>query len=148
MSDAEQFVSRFSEMWRAPKPDTFAALWHEDGELLHPGMESPISSAEIPDYVRRVKAAAPDVSLHVHRWAAAEDFVLIEWTITATVNEEAVEWSGVDRFTLRGDRAVYGVAYFDTLPLWARLDPSMERSGGLEVATTEAGAPGAPAAGN
>jgi ketosteroid isomerase-like protein len=135
MSDAERFVSRFSEMWKAPEPDAFAALWHEDGELLHPGMESPISSAEIPDYVRKLKAAAPDISLRVHRWAAADDFVLIEWTITTTVNDEAVEWSGVDRFTLRGDRAVYGVAYFDTLPLWAHLDPSMQRSGGLEAAT-------------
>lgn len=77
---------------------------------------------------------APDLRLQVDRWAAADDFVLIEWTITATFRDEPVEWSGVDRFSLRGDRATYGIAYFDTLPLRALVDPDLDRASPLEQA--------------
>jgi hypothetical protein len=41
---------------------------------------------------------------------------------------------GVDRFSLKGDRATYGIAYFDTLQLWARVDPDMDRGSPLEQA--------------
>ena len=36
-----------------------------------------------------------------------------------------MSWDGADRFTLRGDRAVEGVAYFDTLPIWQKVNPSL-----------------------
>jgi hypothetical protein len=87
-------------------------------------MEQPMSAAEVPGYIASVQAVMPEIHLEAARWAAAGDDVLIEWTITGTVAGQAVSWSGADRFTLRGEHAVEGVAYFDTLPLWARLDPS------------------------
>ena len=141
MPDAEKFVQRFTEVWRSPQPQEFADLWTEDGVLLHPGMSHPIGHSEILDYVRRIKEVAPDISLRPTRWATAEDYVLIEWTITATFDGEPVSWDGVDRFTLRDDRATEGIAYFDSLPLWARLDPSMQRGSALETAAARAGDP-------
>ena len=137
MSDAAKFVERFTEVWRSPKPEAFADLWTEDGRLLHPDMTEPIGRSEIVDYVRRFTSVAPDISLRPIRWAARDDYVLIEWTITATFNGEPISWYGVDRFTLRGDRATEGIAYFDSLPLWARVDPSMSRSGGLDRAEAQ-----------
>jgi len=138
MADAERFVERFSKVWAAPEPDEFQALWDEEGTLLHPGMGAPIPHTEIPDYVRRIKKIAPDISLRVDRWAASADFVLIEWTITATLRGEPIGWSGVDRFTLRGDRAIEGLAYFDSMPLWGKLDPSLQRGVSLEEAASQA----------
>lgn len=137
MTDAERFVETFSRVWASPEPDEFQALWAEEGTLLHPGMEAPIAHHEIPDYVRRIKSASPDISLAVDRWAARDDFVLIEWTITASLRGEPVSWSGVDRFTLKGDRAIEGIAYFDSLPLWARVDPSIARDRSLEDVAAE-----------
>lgn len=123
MSDPDPagFVERFTRVWKAPEPDAFADLWADGGRLLHPTMASSIPKDEIPDYVRRLKALAPDIHLEPRRWAAAGADVLIEWTISLTRDGEAVTWDGVDRFTLDGDRAVEGVAYFDTSPIWARL---------------------------
>jgi hypothetical protein len=134
MSDAEKFVERFSAVWADPEPDQFASLWAPEGRLLHPGMDSSIGQDEIPDYMRRLKTIAPDISLRVERWAAKDDFVLIEWTLSASLADEKVEWTGVDRFTLRGDRAVEGVAWFDTMPLWRRIAPETAPQGTLEEA--------------
>jgi len=132
MSEPEAFVRKFSEIWADPEPERYQELWTEDGVLLHPGMEEPLSQHKIADYVRQLQKVAPDIRLEVARWAARGDDVLVEWTIRATWQDEEVSWMGVDRFTLRGDRAVEGVAYFDTLPLWARIDPSMRRESSLE----------------
>ena len=130
--DAQVFVDRFAEIWRKPDPERYAELWHEDGRLRHPTMKEALSQDRIPDYVRGLQAVAPDISLSVDSWAARDDVVLIEWTLSATVGEESAQITGVDRFTLRGDRAVDGVAYFDTMPLWARLDSRLEQDESLE----------------
>ena len=124
-TDAEHFVERFTELWAAPQPEAYASLWHDDGTLLHPGMEVPIAADEIPGYVQRLLDILPDITLAPTRWASRDDTVLIEWTITATFRDQRVSWDGADRFTLRGDRAVEGVAYFDTLPIWQNVNPSL-----------------------
>ena len=134
MSECEAFVARFAEIWSDPEPQRYQELWTEDGTLLHPGMEKPLPADKIADYVQSLQKVAPDIRLEVDRWAAKGPDVLIEWTIRATWQDDEVSWKGVDRFTLRGDRAIEGIAYFDTLPLWARLDPSMKRQSPLEQA--------------
>jgi SnoaL-like protein len=132
-ADAERFVERFSRVWANPEPEAFADLWAPGGRLLHPTMGRSIPRDEIPDYVRRLKSAAPDITLRPKRWAASGDDVFIEWTISMTPpdGDRPISWDGVDRFTLEGDRAREGVAYFDTSPIWARLDPTVERRGDI-----------------
>ena len=139
MTDAARFVERFGDIWQEPQPERYRDLWTEDGLLLHPGMDEPLPWQGIADYVRAILEIAPDLRLRVDRWASGDDFVLIEWTITATFRDQPLEWSGVDRFSLRGDRATYGIAYFDTLPLWARVDPDMDRGSPLEQAAGASG---------
>jgi uncharacterized protein (TIGR02246 family) len=129
------FIEEFQRMWRDPQPETFADLFTEHGTLFHPTMERPIGRAEVPEYVARLKAIAPDISLAVRSWAASGDAVLIEWVITATFDGERVEIEGADRFTLSGDRAAEGVAYFDTVALWAKVDPAMARGHLLDAAS-------------
>jgi hypothetical protein len=125
--DAAAFVARFTEMWKDPQPDSFADLFDDEGTLFHPTMPAPISRGEVPGYVRRLKTIVPDLSLKVLSWASAGDVVLIEWTLSGTYDGERISVDGADRFTLRGVRAIEGVAYFDTAALWARLDPDAER---------------------
>ena len=92
-----------------------------------------VVAGELAEFVDRTKALLPDARLHVERWAAGGDFVLIEWRIGATLAGEPLEWAGMSRFTLRGSRAVEEAVHFDTLPLWERLDPTMRRPGLLET---------------
>ena len=111
---AASFVARFAEAWRDPKPEQFLAFWHPEGRLWHPTMSKPIPSSEIPAHIRAIQEAIPDVTLRVISWAARENQLSIEWRLAGTLNGRRVEVPGVDRFTLRGDRAVEGIAYFDT----------------------------------
>ena len=143
MSDVDPaaFIERFSRVWAAPEPDEFGAIWQPEGTLFHPTMAAPIPQSEIPDYLRRVKAMMPDISLRVLRWAASDDVVLVEWEITGTYGGEHRAWRGADRFTLRDDRAVEGVAYFDTHWMWAVLDPDSEQGSLDEVAAKLSDAP-------
>ena len=137
--DPESFVKRFTRVWSDPDPDDFAELWADGGVLLHPTMARAIPKSEIAGYVRRLKAVAPDIRLEPKSWAAHGDQVFIEWTITATARgQEKTSWDGVDRFTLKGNRAIEGIAYFDTAPLWARIDPSMDRGDLLDAASETA----------
>jgi hypothetical protein len=140
--DPQGFVDRFTRVWSDPKPEEFAELWADGGKLLHPTMDESIDKSEIPSYVARLKALAPDINLAPKRWAARGNELFIEWTITVTPPDanEKLSWNGVDRFTLEGDRAIEGVAYFDTSPIWARMDPRLAREGDiLEAAAQRAG---------
>ena len=104
-------------MWRAPSPEGFAALFHPDGVFRHPSMKEPLPASEAATYMRSVQRAMPNIALEVHRWAASDDSVFVEYTLTATVEGDERSWDGADRFTLRDGRAIEGVAYFDTAAL-------------------------------
>ena len=127
MSPAERFVERFENEWRQLDPARFVeALYHPDATLRQPGMERPIGRDEMVAHAARLQALLPDIRLSVLGWAARDDLLLIEWRIRATLGGEPLEWEGVDRFVLRGDRAIDEVVYFDRLPLWARLGAGID----------------------
>jgi SnoaL-like domain len=146
-ADPQGFVEKFTRVWSSPEPDSFAELWADGGVLLHPTMGASIPKEEIPDYVMRLKAFVPDIKLDPIRWASAGDQLFIEWTISMTPpgEDEQISWSGVDRFTLRGDRAIEGIAYFDTSPMWARLGASPEEGDLLDAAARRRQVDQAPA---
>jgi hypothetical protein len=136
--DPKAFLEKFTRVWESPEPDAFADLWADGGVLLHPTMGTAIPKAEIPDYVRRLKALVPDVALKPKRAASEGNDLFIEWTITMTPPgaEERVSWDGVDRFSLEGDRAIQGIAYFDTSQIWARMGASPNEGDLLEAAAS------------
>jgi hypothetical protein len=126
MRARHEFVDRFEEAWRDPRR-RFAELFHRDGTLFQSGMERPIGRAEIPAQVEAILGLIPNQRIRVHRWAAQGDDVFIEWMLTATFRGEPVSWSGSSRFTLRDGLIIEEIAYFDTLPLRALVDPALKR---------------------
>ena len=131
MTDAESFVQQFVTTWG--DPTRFADIYEPEAIITSPVVRRRVVAGELAEFVDRTKALLPDARLHVERWAAGGDFVLIEWRIGATLAGEPLEWAGMSRFTLRGSRAVEEAVHFDTLPLWERLDPTMRRPGLLET---------------
>jgi hypothetical protein len=123
---ARDFVARFADAWREPEPQAFRAFWHDEGRLLHPTMTEPIGADAVPRHIEGVMAAIPDASLRVLRWAIRDEHLFIEWELTGTLDGAPLAVSGVDRFTLRGERAVEGVAYFDTAPWSGGRSPTDE----------------------
>jgi steroid delta-isomerase-like uncharacterized protein len=123
-------VELFRRNWSRPDANLFADQFRPGGTLEHPGMDEPMKRDAVVRYAKRLLAAVPDIRLEVLDWAARGDTLFIEWRIRATIAGRPMEWDGADRFHLDGDRAVRGIAYFDTLPLWALMDPSMKRGHG------------------
>jgi ketosteroid isomerase-like protein len=112
-----EFVERFKRFWEAPDPAALEALLHEDAHLVQPLMPEARSRAAYAQAMRRLLAVMPDLHGRTRRWGQTEDGVLIEHTLTATLGGKALSWDLTDRITLRDDRVLERIAYFDPLPL-------------------------------
>ena len=133
-SSTELFVCQFVAAWARADSGGFAELWLADGVFVHPTVGSPLSGSEVPRWSERIKAALPDLTFRADEWAARDDLVFLQWTSTATVGSRLLQWSGVDRFRLRDGRIREELVYFDTLEMWAALDPGMARPPLIDLA--------------
>ena len=113
-SIAADFVRRFREFWTSPKSERLDMLLSPDVVLVSPMMPSTSTLAEAKAGWEGLLAVIPDLSNEVHRWAASDDGVFIEFTLSGTVGSERISWRVVDRFVLGEDGlATERVAYFD-----------------------------------
>jgi ketosteroid isomerase-like protein len=124
-AEAEAWVERFIDGWRAPRdPESFAdhfdPILAEDVRMVQPQLPTAVGRRAFREgFVRPVFSLIPDLHATVHRWAAAGDAVLIEFTLSGTLGGREVSWDAVDRITLRDGIAAERHAYFDPLPLLA-----------------------------
>ena len=131
----ELFVSRFVGAWARPDSAGFAELWRDDGVFVHPTLASPLNGSAVPRWSEGIKAALHDFTFQAEEWASRGNLVFLQWTSTATVGGRSLRWSGVDRFRLRDGRIAEEVVYFDTLQIWAALDPAMARPALIDLAS-------------
>jgi ketosteroid isomerase-like protein len=122
MADAQAFVDDWHRVWRDRGGHAYAELLHEDC-VLYPPMGA-VTREQLPQFVDSLLAIWPDHRIEATRWAATSDggliHVLMEWVATGTLPGGPIELRGVDRYTLRGGKAVEGVSYFDPRPLLER----------------------------
>src|SRR3989442_15209769 len=97
MTDAERFVQQFVTTWG--DPTRFPDIYEPEAIIRSPVVRRRVVAGELAEFVARTKALLPHARLHVERWAAGGDFVLIEWRIGATLAGEPLEWAGMSRFT-------------------------------------------------
>jgi len=133
-SRTEDFVLQFVDAWARHDSGGFAELWLKDGVFIHPTVAKPLSGSAVPEWSERIKRAMRDFTFRADEWASREDLVFLQWTSTATVGDRNLRWSGVDRFRLRDWRIAEEVVYFDTLPVWAAVDPTMVRPALVDLA--------------
>jgi hypothetical protein len=110
-------------------------LWLDDGVFVHPTVASPLSGTEVPKWSQRVKVAMPDFTFQADEWASHGGLLFLQWSSTATVGDQSLRWSGVDRFRLRDGSISEEVVYFDTLEIWSALDPAMVRPALIDLAS-------------
>jgi SnoaL-like domain len=142
MSDAPAWLNRYSEIWPVFDHERIHELVHPDARIFHAGMSKPITGAQEPEYARRAKLMMPDIAVEIRAAAFDGDVVFVEYTTRGTPASGALagrrlSWDGIGRFRLRGDRVIDAVGRWDTLPLWAELEPSMAREGSFLQASVE-----------
>ena len=121
MDTIEGFVAGFRGFWASPSAARLGELLAQDVVLRQPlapplhGL--PAARAEF----EKIFAWLPDLRGEVDRWSGSGDALFIEFRLGAKLGGERLEWPAVDRFTLRGARAIERWSYFDSLPLLLRV---------------------------
>jgi ketosteroid isomerase-like protein len=124
-TEAREFVEQFAAGWRDPVDadafcDHFEPLLSDDVRMIQPQVPTAIGKTAFREtFARPVFDLIPDLHAEVHHWAAQEDVVLIEFTLSGTLAGKPVSWDAVDRITLRDGLACERRAYFDPTPLLA-----------------------------
>ena len=121
LAAARDIVARFATRWDRPRAEDLEELMHPDTRNLVPPMKVPADRAGVIEHFRQVLRQLPDLRIAVERWAPTGDAVMVEWLATATVAGQALSWTGVDRFCVRGDRIYEGKVYWDTRGLAERV---------------------------
>lgn len=131
---SEQFVEAFLEGWARQDPEAFPTLFRPDALIDHPTVTEPVRGEDVARLNERFHRALPDLTFRAVFYATSVDLAFIEFECNATWRGRPLQWRGVDRFMLHQGKVSAAAAYFDTLPLWSALDPSMARPAILEVA--------------
>lgn len=117
MEIAEDFVARFSRFWADPRPEDLVMLLTDDVVLVQPLGTATSGIEEAQAAFAKLFDWLPDLRAEVDGWALRGSSLFIEFRLSATLGGRRVEWPVVDRFELRGNKAVKRVSYFDALPL-------------------------------
>ena len=121
LAAAQDIVGRFAARWARPRAEDLEELMLPDTRNLIPPMKVPADRAGVIAHFKQVLEQLPDLQIAVERWAPTGDAVLVEWRATATVADQPLQWTGVDRFCVRGDRIYEGCVYWDTRGLAERV---------------------------
>jgi ketosteroid isomerase-like protein len=128
LAAAHDIVERFAARWDRPNADALRDLMHADTRNLIPPMTEPGDREAVVEHFREVLARLPDLRIEVVRWAPTGDAVMVEWKASATVAGQALSWTGVDRFNLRGDRMYEASVYWDTRGLAERMAAAVQKA--------------------
>jgi predicted SnoaL-like aldol condensation-catalyzing enzyme len=124
---AAEFADFFGAGWAIGATDPERFFEHFGGRLTPDAlMIQPLAAAvRGPEGLRALFAplfdAIPDLRGDVVRWGETGDGVLIELRLHGALGGRPIEWTTVDRITLRDGRIAEREAHFDPLPLAAAL---------------------------
>lgn len=120
-SAAAGIVERFRHLWVVRDAELIRQIVDPAGVSYWSG------TGEVSgiDYPERWKAVVniPGIQLdfEITGSAAQKPFLYISWRARASAGADKVEWDGVDRFRLKGERADEVYVVFDTAPIRALL---------------------------
>jgi limonene-1,2-epoxide hydrolase len=118
ITDAARFVEGFETAWSKSNAAALGELLTDDVVLIQPAMPKIRGKREAHETFSRLFRMIPDLHVRVHRWAARDDLVFIEFTLVGTFGGGEVSWPAVDRFLLRDGLVAERISYFDPLPLF------------------------------
>lgn len=112
---SEAFVDKFIDFWTAPSPERLGEILHPDVVLTQPLAAPMYGLPAAEEEFRRIWKWLPDLRADVDRWSGDDTLVFVEFRLYAHVDDRRIEWPNVDRFILRGEKAIARMNYFDPL---------------------------------
>jgi len=150
--EARHWFETFQAFGSAPSPDSYAAVFHPDGEVADAGMPAPTPASQAREAIAHVLRLMPDLQIEMKRYRVRDNVVFVEAANSGTINGTRVLWDAVYRVQLRDGGVFRGRRFYDQAALFRVLRPTMGWPPPLPAAT-EAGevkyadiVPGAPLA--
>ncbi len=124
-SDASRWFELFRAFGRAPSPDSYAAVFHPEGEVADAGMTEPTPAAQVRQAIAHVLTLMPDLFIEMKRYRTRGDAVFVEAANSGTVNGTRVAWDAVYRVHLKDGLVHRGRRFYDQATLFRALRPDM-----------------------
>lgn len=133
---AARWFELFRAFGRAPSPDSYAAVFHPEGEVADAGMATPTPASQVREAIAHVLRLMPDLRIDMQRYRARGDAVFVEAANSGTINGTPVAWHAVYRVHLRDGLVHRGRRFYDQARVFRALRPDL---GWLPPGTTPAG---------
>lgn len=124
-SDESRWFELFRAFGRAPSPDSYAAVFHPDGEVADSGMAVPTPASQVREAITHILKLMPDLFIDMTRYRARGDAVFVEASNRGTINGTKVAWDAVYRVHLKDGLVHRGRRFYDQATLFRALRPDM-----------------------
>jgi hypothetical protein len=125
-SDAARWYELFKAFGRAPSPDSYAAVFHPEGEVADAGA-APVPASEVREAIAHVLRLMPDLFIDMKRYRSRGDSVFVDAANRGTLNGTTVTWDAVYRVRLKEGRVHRGRRFYDQATVFRALRPDMGR---------------------
>jgi ketosteroid isomerase-like protein len=125
-SDATNWFELFRTFGRAPSPDSYAAVFHPEGEVADAGA-APVPASQVREAIAHILQLMPDLFIDMKRYRARGDSVFVDAANRGTLNGIKVAWGAIYRVRLKEGRVHRGRRFYDQATIFRALKPDMER---------------------
>jgi ketosteroid isomerase-like protein len=100
--DLAAFIDRYDQAWNDQDVETIVSMHTPDMVFENHTRGVRAEDDEVRELLESTFAGQPDLRFRGRRRYVGDDFVVSEWTATATDdNGRAIEWDGIDVFPFR-----------------------------------------------
>src|SRR5215218_2984442 len=124
-SDASRWFELFKAFGREPSPDSYAAVFHPEGEVSDSGMTVPTPASQVREAIAHILKLMPDLFIDMKRYRSRGNAVFVEAANSGTINGAKVAWDAVYRVHLKDGLVHRGRRFYDHATLFRALRPDM-----------------------
>jgi hypothetical protein len=122
---AARWFQLFKAFGRDPSPDSYAAIFHPEGEVADAGMATPTPATQVREAIAHVLRLMPDLRIEMKRYRTRGHVVFVEAANTGTINGTKVAWDAIYRVHLRDGLVYRGRRFYDQTTLFRALRPEL-----------------------
>lgn len=125
-SDAADWFDLFRTFGQAPSSDSYAAVFHPEGEVADTGAAA-VPASQVREAIAHILRLMPDLFIDMKRYRARGDSVFVDAANRGTLNGTPVAWDAVYRVRLKEGRVHRGRRFYDQATVFRALRPDVGR---------------------
>jgi steroid delta-isomerase-like uncharacterized protein len=98
--DSKQLIDAYDAAWNGHDVDAIVSMHADDVVFHNHSADERVEGAAVGPHIAQIFSNWPDLRFRGRRQYVADDFVVSEWTATATRDGKTIEWDGVDVFPI------------------------------------------------